>query len=102
MALGTPTICSPVGVNTEIIQDGQNGFIAGTEDEWIEKLSALIRSSELRMRLGRAGRATVEQKYSAEVQAPRVFDIFQSVVAATSRAAPAQIGERAKAMRSQS
>lgn len=102
MALGTPTICSPVGVNTEIIQDGQNGFIAGTEDEWIEKLSALIRSSELRMRLGRAGRTTVEQKYSADVQAPRVFDIFQSVVAATSHSAPAQLGGRAKAMRSQS
>ena len=80
MALGIPTMCSPVGVNTEIIQDGENGFIADTEDEWVEKLAALIRSSELRRRIGLAGRRTVEQKYSAEVQAPRVFEIFQSVV----------------------
>ena len=29
MALGIPTVCSPVGVNTDIIQDDQNGFIAG-------------------------------------------------------------------------
>jgi glycosyltransferase involved in cell wall biosynthesis len=80
MALGTPVICSPVGVNTEIIQDGDNGFIADTEAEWIEKLGSLIRSRELRERLGRAGRATVEQKYSATVQAPRVLEILKAVV----------------------
>jgi glycosyltransferase involved in cell wall biosynthesis len=81
MALGTPTICSPVGVNTDIIQDGENGFIADTEDDWVEKLGSLIRSRALRERLGRAGRATVEQKYSATVQVPRVFEILKSVVA---------------------
>ena len=80
MALGTPVICSPVGVNTDIIQDGENGFIADTEAEWIEKLGSLIRSRELRERLGRAGRATVEQRYSATVQAPRVLEILKSVV----------------------
>jgi glycosyltransferase involved in cell wall biosynthesis len=80
MALGIPTVCSPVGVNTEIVQDDQNGFIAATEDEWIEKLSSLIRSVELRERLGKAGRKTVEQRYSAKTQAPRVFEIFKSVL----------------------
>jgi glycosyltransferase involved in cell wall biosynthesis len=80
MALGIPTVCSPVGVNTDIIQDDQNGFIAGTEDEWVEKLSRLLRSRELRQRLGHAGRVTVEQKYSAITQAPRVYEIFKSVL----------------------
>ena len=80
MALGVPTVCSPVGVNTDIIQDDQNGFIAGTEDEWVDKLGRLIRSRELRQRLGQAGRATVEQKYSAITQSPRVYEIFKSVL----------------------
>ena len=80
MALGIPTVCSPVGVNTDIIQDDENGFIAGTEDEWVEKLSRLLRSAELRQRLGQAGRATVEQKYSAITQTPRVYEIFKSVI----------------------
>src|ERR1044072_983717 len=80
MALGIPTICSPVGVNTDIIQDDQNGFIAGTEDEWVEKLTRLLRSAELRARLGHAGRATVEEKYSATTQSPRVYEIFKSVL----------------------
>jgi glycosyltransferase involved in cell wall biosynthesis len=80
MALGIPTVCSPVGVNTDIIQDDENGFIAGTEDEWVEKLSRLLRVAELRQRLGQAGRATVEEKYSAITQTPRVYEIFESVM----------------------
>jgi glycosyltransferase involved in cell wall biosynthesis len=80
MALGIPTICSPVGVNIDIIQDGRNGLIAATEDEWIAKLKQLLRSAELRRSLGRAGRATVEAQYSALVQAPRVYRILESVV----------------------
>lgn len=80
MALGIPVVCSPVGVNTEIIQDGENGFIAGTEEEWLEKLCRLLQSAELRNRIGQAARTTVEQVYSARAQAPRVYDIFRSLV----------------------
>src|SRR5581483_3381984 len=82
MALGIPTICSPVGVNSEIIRDGENGMLAATEDEWVEKLSQLLCSAELRERIGRTGRATVEAGYSAISQAPRVLRIFESVTAA--------------------
>jgi glycosyltransferase involved in cell wall biosynthesis len=79
MALGIPTICSPIGVNTKIIQDGENGFLAAGKDEWIEKLKRLMDSVELRRKLGQAGRQTVEREYSAKVVAPKVFDIFNSV-----------------------
>lgn len=78
MALGVPTICSPVGVNSEIIQDGKNGLLAASEDEWVKKLALLLGSPELRDRLGAAGRATVEQKYSAIVQAPRVYQLIKA------------------------
>lgn len=79
MALGIPTICSPVGVNTDIIQDDENGFLAMSESEWVDKLTRLLKSAELRRRLGAAGRATVEEKYSAATQAPRVYEVFKSV-----------------------
>lgn len=87
MALGIPTICSPVGVNSTIIQDGENGFLADRKDEWIAKLKELIHSAELRRRLGDAGRLTVEKGYSARSQAPRVLEVFESVVRGRSRAA---------------
>ena len=80
MALGIPTICSPVGVNTDIIKDNENGLLADSEHEWVQKMSQLIRSPAMRERLGRAGRTTVEEKYSATTQAPRVYEIFHSVV----------------------
>lgn len=80
MALGIPTICSPVGVNSTIISDGENGFLADSKGEWIEKLKRLLHSFELRRKLGLAGRETVEKSYSAKSQAPRVFKIFEAVV----------------------
>lgn len=79
MALGIPTVCSPVGVNNEIIEDGVNGFLADSEDEWIDKLRRLLHSPELRRRIGMAGRRTVEERYSAAVQAPRVYEVFERV-----------------------
>ncbi len=79
MALGIPVVGSPVGVNREIIRDGVNGFLAATEEEWIEKLTSLIRDPDLRVQLGMAGRRTVEERYAASVWAPRVGEILASV-----------------------
>ncbi|MCX7639336.1 MAG: glycosyltransferase family 4 protein, partial [Pyrinomonadaceae bacterium] len=84
MALGIPTICSPVGVNSTIIQDGKNGFLANNEDEWIERLKKLLHSPELRKNLGLAGRKTVEENYSAKAQAPRVYKVFESALKSSS------------------
>jgi glycosyltransferase involved in cell wall biosynthesis len=78
MALGIPTVCSPVGVNSTIIDDGVNGFLAGDAAEWIAKLKQLIHDLGLRNKMGRAGRETVERGYSAKAVAPRVLEIFQN------------------------
>jgi glycosyltransferase involved in cell wall biosynthesis len=66
MALQVPTVMSPVGVNMEIIEHGENGFLADTTEEWIEILSKLIESRELRENIGRKGRQTVLNHYSVE------------------------------------
>jgi glycosyltransferase involved in cell wall biosynthesis len=81
MALGIPTVCSPVGVNSTIIDNGVNGFLAGSREEWLGKLKDLIHDRELRQKMGHAGRETVEREYSAKVIAPEVLDIFQKAAA---------------------
>lgn len=83
MALGIPTICSPVGVNSTIIKDGVNGYLADGKDEWIEKIKRLIHSAELRKKLGRAGRETVEREYSAKAIAPKVLEVFRATARRT-------------------
>ncbi len=82
MALGIPTIMSPVGVNKQIIEDGSNGFLASEEDTWFEKLSLLIDHPELRTRLGEAGRATVEEAYSVKANADKYSSVFEAVLSA--------------------
>lgn len=85
MAVNVPAVCSPVGVNSQIIRDGENGFLASTESEWVNKLDLLLSSAETRRRMGQSGRATVEGWYSSEVQAPRVAEIFRSVASRNMR-----------------
>lgn len=80
MACGIPTIMSPVGVNTEIIQDGENGFLAATTEEWVEKLSLLIESAELRKKFSINGRKTVEEKYSVHANQGKYLEAMRSVL----------------------
>lgn len=79
MALGMPVVCSPVGVNTEIIQDGVNGFLASSHDEWYEKLALLLADPDLRRALGQAGRRTVEDRYSRAIGQAAFLDILRRV-----------------------
>lgn len=80
MGLGIPAVCSPVGINSELIRDGENGFLANSADEWIAKLTLLLRSPQLRRRLGLAGREMVEERFSAISQVPRVLEVFRSAI----------------------
>ncbi len=76
MSCGVAVVASPVGVNREIVQDGVNGFLASTADEWRQKLAALMDDPDLRRRVGAAGRRTIQERYSLHVTAPRVAAVF--------------------------
>lgn len=82
MALEIPTIMSPVGVNTEVIDDGIDGFLASTEDEWVDRISRLVEDSELRRRMGAAGRKTVLERYSLVSQRVRYRQLLEGLASA--------------------
>jgi glycosyltransferase involved in cell wall biosynthesis len=96
MACGVPVVAAAVGVNREIIRDGVNGFLATTSAEWELKLTRLLGDADLRRRIGAAGRRTVEERYSVQVNAPRVADVIRQAAArpAVARLAHASGGQR--------
>lgn len=77
MAVGVPCVVSDIGCNREIVVDGVNGFLAATEEEWVDRLSRLIVDAPLRGRLGAAGRRMVEERFAVDVHAPRLIDVLR-------------------------
>jgi glycosyltransferase involved in cell wall biosynthesis len=82
MACGVPVVAAAVGVNKEIVQDGVNGFLAATPDEWVDKLGRLLADPELRRRFAAAGRRTIEERYSLDVNAPKLAATLRGVARA--------------------
>jgi len=80
MACGKPVVASPVGVNCEIVEHGVNGYLAETDDEWEFALRSLTQDSDLRERMGSAGRSKVEAMYSLQATLPRLADILHAAV----------------------
>jgi glycosyltransferase involved in cell wall biosynthesis len=83
MACGVPVVAAAVGVNRDIIRDGVNGFLAATEDEWVEKLLRLLADAPLRQRIAEAGRRTVENEYSVRVNGRRLAAALREVAERT-------------------
>jgi glycosyltransferase involved in cell wall biosynthesis len=81
MACGLPVVASPVGVNSEIVDDGVNGYLASTTDEWVSALEALMADAELRRQMGAAGRKRVEEKYCLAVTAPKFVELLKQCAA---------------------
>jgi hypothetical protein len=78
MALGRPAVASPVGVNTEVVRPGHDGFLAASPGDWKAALLALIDDPELRARVGAAARQRIVADYALAALLPR----YQSVLAA--------------------
>ena len=79
MAMEIAPVCSAVGVSNLMIREGFNGFLTRTEDEWIEKLSLLLRNDSLRRKFGKNARATVEENYSLKENGKKLAKILQTL-----------------------
>jgi glycosyltransferase involved in cell wall biosynthesis len=78
--VGLPVVCTPVGVNRDLVEDGVTGFWAETPVEWEEKISVLIQDALLREKLGREGRKKVLKEYTVQSSAPRLFSVLNRVM----------------------
>jgi len=83
MSCGIPVVSSPIGIVPDFIREGQNGFTAATDADWFDKLRRLIVDGDLRERIGRAGRITIEEGFSLSKWGPVWADEVRSVADVT-------------------
>jgi glycosyltransferase involved in cell wall biosynthesis len=78
MALAKPVVASPVGVNTEIVSPGTNGFLAKDEAGWFDALRELATSRDARIAMGAAGRTRVVDYFSVQAQVSTVARVLRA------------------------
>lgn len=75
-ALQIPALASPVGINSDLIRHGDNGYLCNQEESWIESIELLMNSKELRDQIGKNGRDTLVEYYSLAANTTNFLDLF--------------------------
>lgn len=77
MGCGKPVVASPVGVNTTIVNEDVNGYLASTHVEWVRMLKRIEEDRELARELGANGRKRVKDKYCLSATIPNWCDLIK-------------------------
>ncbi|MDI6778181.1 MAG: glycosyltransferase [Patescibacteria group bacterium] len=64
--LGVPSVAVNNQTYREAIEDGESGFLAGSDDEWANKLERLIEDRELRKQVGKEAREKSLREYTTK------------------------------------
>lgn len=78
--VGVPTIASHVDAFEYAIDDGQNGLVVSTIDEWIQSLQTLLDDPHVRRVMGEAARQSVYSRYQPKQSAGHLLETLQSTV----------------------
>ena len=77
MAIGIPTVATNYGTNPQVIDQGINGFLVNSKEEWLDKLEHLILNPEERTRIGLNAREKIERNYSVESLKGTYLEVFK-------------------------
>ncbi|WP_353955670.1 glycosyltransferase family 4 protein [uncultured Algoriphagus sp.] len=81
-AMELPVICSDVGGIKYGMVDGETGFLVkeGDIDGFLEKIQLLIDQSDLREKMGKAGRAFVKKYFDSKVIGDQLESVYAEVL----------------------
>ena len=85
--VGVPTVASARADFKRVIEQGQNGFVADTPDEWKASLADLTRSRSRREEIGARARRDVIREHTTAARAPLLLETMRRVT-------PAKVRER--------
>jgi len=80
MAAGIPVVATPIGINSDIVKEGINGYLAANPEEWQSKLTTLLQNPNLRHKMGEIGREQFEKEYSTKVAFAALSEIISGLV----------------------
>lgn len=81
MAVGIPSVMSPVGVCAEMGETGKTHFNAETPQDWYNHLDKLLSDRDLRVRMGENARRYAVEHFSLGKHSQTLADAFESVLA---------------------
>lgn len=76
MSLGIPAIVSAVGVNEKIVDDGINGFVCRTDQQWLDKLKYLLENKQEIIKMGLEARKKIISDFSVDSNISNFIHLF--------------------------
>lgn len=80
LALGIVPVGTPMASNPEVIDHGVTGFLADTDEEWVEYLSILVKNHDLRNEMSRKGAIEAREKYNLESNRSKIIEAFRAAL----------------------
>ncbi|EKJ98729.1 glycosyltransferase [Rhodopirellula baltica SH28] len=78
LAVGIPSVSSPVGMNRDVVDDGVSGLFA-TNDDWFNPLAQLVECQKTRKRIGAVARQVAVERFSIRRAADAYIKVLNSL-----------------------
>jgi glycosyltransferase involved in cell wall biosynthesis len=95
MAAGLPVLANPVGLHSQLVRHGENGFLVENQEELIHAIELLRGDPDLRRQMGQAGRELVAEHYSIDRGAAHWIALLDSIAREQNRTPINQPGDNA-------
>ncbi len=82
MLAGLPVVATDVGGNSELIADGENGFLCSSNDasSLAERVTALLNNERVAVEMGELGRKRVTEEFKAERMVRETEEVYTGLL----------------------
>ena len=79
-AMGIPAVVRNAGFNSELIEDGVNGYLANTVEDFVRSCVKLWKNPQLRIQMGREARNKIADRFNITGQIAKIDAIYDELL----------------------
>jgi glycosyltransferase involved in cell wall biosynthesis len=79
-AMGIPAVVRRIGSNSEVIEQGLNGYLAQSEEEYVTACRNLLEDTALRKTMGSKARSMTVERFPVEKQVDEIEAIYDELL----------------------